>query len=79
MGKSSLVSALTKGAGMNKTDEISMEAPTGKRIVVQGRDVHVVKIQVRRLVFCKNKGNILSTAEEGSLAYQNIQADVRAV
>lgn len=50
MGKSSLVSALTKDPGINAIDNAVMETPTGERIVVEGRDVHVVKIQVSALV-----------------------------
>ncbi|CAM9529733.1 unnamed protein product, partial [Scytosiphon promiscuus] len=45
MGKSCLVSALTKDPGIKQTDQMVMKAPTGEQIVVEGRNVHVVKIQ----------------------------------
>lgn len=46
LGKSTLISILSQRPGISKTHTESITTPTGEQVEVEGRDVHLVKIQV---------------------------------
>lgn len=46
LGKSTLVSALCENPGIRRKSVTIMKTATGEEFNVEGRDVHVVKIQV---------------------------------
>lgn len=46
LGKSTLVYALTQNPGIRRKINTTMKTPTGEAFNIEGRDAHVVKIQV---------------------------------
>ena len=47
LGKSTLVSAFLQNPGISRNNKTVMKTPTDEEFVIEGRDVHIVKIQVR--------------------------------